>query len=41
VRDAAESAEVVDGGDLVIPSFIRHLAVESERRGAVEDVDRC
>jgi hypothetical protein len=32
VRDAAESAEVVDDRDLVIPSFIRHLAVESERR---------
>jgi hypothetical protein len=39
VRDAAKLAEVVDGGDLAVPSFIWRIAVESARRGAIEDVD--
>jgi hypothetical protein len=39
VHDAAKSAEVVDGGDLAVPSFIWHLAIESTRWGMVEDVD--
>jgi hypothetical protein len=41
VGDAAKRAEVVDGGNLAVPSLVRRLAVEGTRWGAVEDVDRC